>query len=86
MKNKSIYIIMLASLMMLTLILSIPTKADNNIYEDIIIGQYNQSCIETANYQYVFINNTFSGNLSEEISVKEIKQLSNKSVLADIFK
>jgi len=64
---------------------------DQSIYTDTILGVYNSTCIETANWQYVFLNNTV---LNEEeidqydnrdIFVSEIKELGEKSLLADIF-
>ena len=87
MRNKPIYIIMLASLIMLTLILSIPVKSqiEQTLYPDYAINQYNSTCIESSNWEYIFINNTFSGHTPTEIWIKELKQLGNKSVLADVY-
>jgi len=59
------------------------------IHEDIILDVYNSSCIETANYLYLFINNTEidANNIDwfdRIIIVMNIKQLNPKSVLANI--
>jgi hypothetical protein len=41
---------------------------DNGIHDDIIIGIYNETCIETSNYQYMFIHfSDISPNIGEEI-------------------
>lgn len=66
------------------------------IYSDQILHVYNNTCIETANWQYLHINNYVDfksgfGNLDignwqyVPIYVHEIEQLGNKSVLADII-
>jgi len=80
---------MIKYLIILTLLL-IPATA-NQIYEDSILWVYNSSCIETSNYLYLFINvgelnlNEFDLYDNRNITVKEIKQLGNKSVLANIY-
>ena len=66
----------------------------NIIYDDIIMSAYNSSYIETANYQYLRINNTDEINITEgepitefignEILVKEIKEINKNTLIADI--
>lgn len=62
------------------------TITTNLIYDDIIVDVYNSSCIETANYQFVNLNNmeVSKSNIGNRILVSEIKQLDKKSLLADI--
>jgi hypothetical protein len=64
-------------------------------YTDNILSVYNNSCIETANYLFVQINNSqetlymtgesFKEYLYTDILVSEIKEINNKTLLADIF-
>ena len=54
---------------------------------DIVTGVYNNTCIETANYEYVFINySSVEEYDSFPIALGVIKEFGNGSVLADIFK
>lgn len=54
---------------------------------DIVTRVYNDTCIETANYQYVFINySTVEKYDNLPIALGVIKEFGNGSVLADIFK
>jgi len=75
----------------LLLLASISGIAFGQIYEDSILWVYNSSCIETSNYQYLFINvgelniNLFDTYDNRNITVKEIKELGPKSVLANIY-
>jgi len=106
MRNKPIYILV-ASLLMLITVLSIPTKADCDIpimsmsnnnqayYTDTIVSVYNSHMIETANYQYVVINNSHQLNLTTgedlnefegaNIIVSPIREINQLTLLADIF-
>jgi hypothetical protein len=64
------------------------------IYTDVIISVYNNSWIETSNYQFVQIENSkellkeLGEDLKEyegkEIIVREIKELGNKTLLVEI--
>jgi putative cell wall-binding protein len=88
---------MIASLVMLTLILSLPVKANDQqpYFTDSILTVYNATTIETANYQYVIIHNTHQLNitLGEKLSefeeanivVDPILEINNKTLLANIF-
>jgi hypothetical protein len=73
------------------LLLGATATATNQIYEDSILWVYNSSCIETSNYLYLFINigeldlNLFDEYDNRNITVKEIKELGPKSVLANIY-
>ena len=84
-------------LIILLLLASTATVTDctiNIIYDDIIMSVYNSSYIETANYQYLKINNTDEINITEgepifefignEILVKEIKEINKNTLIADI--
>jgi len=54
---------------------------------DVMTGIYNDTCIETVNYQYVFINYSSVDKYDEfPIALGVIKEFRNGSVLADIFK
>lgn len=97
----------LAAIMVLTAIgtsieyvstLSITGYPDNqeSIYTDLIMQVYNNTCIETANYQYVFINNsndmldgygniTIGNWIGVDIMVKPVKEIGSKSLLADVW-
>lgn len=59
----------------------------NGPYEDIVMQKYNNSCIETANWQYVFIAGIEITNLTtnQTITVHELKTLQPKSVFAEII-
>lgn len=66
--------------------------AQSQIYEDSILWVYNSTCIETSNYLYLFINiggelnmDLFDSYDNRNITIKEIKQLGPKSVLANIY-
>jgi hypothetical protein len=67
------------------------TATANQIYEDSILWVYNSTCIETSNYLYLFINigeldlELFDSYDNRNITVKEVKQLGPKSVLANIY-
>lgn len=77
--------------------LSITGQIDTkeSIYTDSIMQVYNASCIETSNYQYVFINNSGdvlrNGNIEIgnwqgiELMIKPIKEIGKKSLLADVW-
>jgi hypothetical protein len=72
-------------------LLGIGAAIEQTLYTDSILWVYNSTCIETANWQYVFLNNmelnltNFDSYDNRDIFVQEIKELGNKSVLADIF-
>lgn len=54
---------------------------------DIVMGVYNDTCIETTNYRYVFINySSVEEYDSFPIALGVVKEFENESVLADIFK
>lgn len=57
-------------------------------HTDIIMQVYNETCIETANYQYAFINMSWV-DLEEvgdrPIAVGVIEYLGPKSVLVDLY-
>lgn len=57
-------------------------------HTDIIMQVYNETCVETANYQYAFINMSWV-DLEEvgdiPIAVAVIEQLGPKSVLVDLY-
>jgi len=54
---------------------------------DIVIEVYNDTCIKTANYPYVFINYSSVDEYDEfPIACGIIKEFGNGSILADIFK
>jgi len=78
-------------LIILLLLASTAQSLDNQIYEDSILWVYNSTCIETCNYLYVFINvgelnmNLFDSYDNRNITVKEIKELGPKAVLANIY-
>ncbi len=59
-----------------------------NSYLDTIVRIYNDSCIETANWQYVHLNNGHldlnNTYIDGDIEVEEIKQIGEKSVLANV--
>jgi hypothetical protein len=82
---------MIKYLLILTLLIGACQGIDNQIYEDSILWVYNSTCIETANYLYVFINvgelnlDLFDSYDNRNITVKEIKQLGPKAVLANIY-
>ena len=62
------------------------------IYSDVIMHVYNNTCIETSNWLYLHVNNVedLRSNLAignfegVKILVHEVRQLGDKSVLADI--
>ena len=64
-----------------------PMAIDQSIYTDTILSVYNSTCIETANWKYVFINNTSltQEDIYKNIFVSEIRELGDKALLADIF-
>lgn len=74
---------------------SYPRDVIPNYYEDNIMMIYNSSWIETANYQFVKVNNTHELNITlgeklidfngSNIIVSEKKRLGPKSLLADVF-
>jgi hypothetical protein len=55
-------------------------------YEDLILDVYTPTWIETANYEFVHVNNTKidEGDIGKLINITEISQLGNKSVFANI--
>ena len=78
--------------------LSITGQLDTkeSIYTDSIMQVYNASCIETSNYQYVFLNNSDDvldgyGNITKgnwqdiDVMIKPIKEIGKKSLLADVW-
>jgi serine protease inhibitor len=79
---KIIYLIAAIAMMCQTCI-----ALDQSIYTDTILSVYNSTCIETANWKYVFINNTSltQEDIYKNIFVSEIKELGNNSLLANIF-
>lgn len=66
--------------------------SQEKIYTDQILQVYNNSCIETANYQHVFINNADDiknitiGNWQDiDVMIKPIREIGAKSLLADVW-
>jgi hypothetical protein len=55
-------------------------------YEDLILDVYSPDWIETANYEFVHVNNTQldKDDIGKIINITEISQLGNKSVFANI--
>jgi hypothetical protein len=75
------------SLLLLLLMASASAHDYVTFQTDVVTVVYNDSCIETANYQYVFINYTSVDKYDEfPIALGVIKEFGNGSVLADIFK
>lgn len=57
-------------------------------HTDIIMQVYNETCIETANYEYAFINLSFVDLEEvgdEPIAIAVIEHLGPKSVLVDLY-
>lgn len=53
---------------------------------DFAIAKYNDTCIETVNWQYVFVvNGPFVGHCPTEVELIEVQQIGPKSVLADVY-
>lgn len=79
-------------LIVLLLLASTVQGLDNQIlmHEDVILDIYNSSCIETANYLYLFINNTqidmnkLDSYDNRNIIVMNIKELGPNSIFAKI--
>jgi hypothetical protein len=71
----------------ITLIALIPfctANIDIYPYEDTVINIYNNTCIESSNWLYVYYYNSTEININDSIMVFEIKELNNKSVYAEI--
>ena len=65
----------------------IGTCTANGPYQDVVMQQYNNSCIETSNWQYVFIASLELTNLTtgQNITVHELKTLQPKAVFAELI-
>ncbi len=64
---------------------------DELLYYDVVLQKYNDSCIETSNWQYLFINYSdeeikeeFVGT-NNEFMIEEIEQIGEKAMVANIY-
>jgi hypothetical protein len=80
--------IILATILML---LPLAESQVNKSYDDNIIWIYNETCIETTTWQYLYLNNTnidlnnFDSYDNVDIRVVDLKVLNKESVIADIY-
>lgn len=70
-------------------LIGISTASIDN-HEDLIYGVYNSSCIETANYQYVFITCPDGENINKgwegsDIWLENITYIGENSFAADMY-